>query len=213
MINVTIDGKTIEVPEGTTVLRAAEKAGSFIPTLCDHPELTPYGGCRLCLVEVEGARTMQPSCTLPVSNNMVVHTDTPKVREARKFVLTLIFSERNHFCMYCQVSGGDCELQNAAYAEGMDHWPLQPNWQPYAVDASQKYFVLDHNRCILCRRCVRACGELVGNFTLGFEERGALSMLIAELGSTPLGESSCVACGSCVQVCPTGAIIERHSAY
>lgn len=212
MINVTIDGKSIEVPEGTTVLRAAQSAGIFIPTLCDHNELTPYGGCRLCLVEIEGARTLQPSCTLPVSPNMVIRTDTEKIRDARKFVLTLIFSERNHFCPYCQVSGGDCELQNAAYREGMTHWPLQPNWQPYAMDASHPYFVLDNNRCILCRRCVRACGELVGAFTLGFEERGANSFLVADLG-TPLGESTCVSCGTCLQVCPTGALIDRQSAY
>jgi formate dehydrogenase major subunit len=212
MVNLTIDGKQIEVPEGTTVLRAAEKAGITIPTLCDHPSLTPYGGCRLCVVEVAGARTLQTACTLPVTNGMVVNTDTEKTREARKFVLTLIFSERNHFCMYCQVSGGDCELQNSAYREGMTHWPLQPNWQPYAVDASHPDFVLDNNRCILCRRCVRACGEMVGNYTLGFEERGANSFLVADLG-TPLGESSCISCGVCVQICPTGALIDRESAY
>ncbi|HMD89862.1 MAG TPA: molybdopterin-dependent oxidoreductase [Anaerolineaceae bacterium] len=212
MVNISIDGKSIQVPDGTTVLQAARMAEVYIPTLCDHPELTPYGGCRLCLVEVEGARTLQPSCTLPVNNNMIVHTDTEKVREARKFVLTLIFSERNHFCPFCQVSGGDCELQNAAYREGMTHWPLMTNWQNYVVDASHPNFVLDNNRCILCRRCVRACGELVGNFTLGFEERGASSFLVADLG-TPLGESTCVACGTCLQVCPTGALIDRASAY
>ena len=212
MVNVTIDGKQIQVPEGTTVLRAAESAGIKIPTLCDHPQLAPYGGCRLCLVEVEGARTLQPSCTLPVTPNMVVKTDTEKVKDARKFVLTLIFSERNHFCMYCQVSGGDCELQNSAYAEGMTHWPLQPNYTPFTVDASNPYFVIDNNRCILCRRCVRACGELVGNYTLGIEERGANSYLVADLGA-PIGESTCISCGTCVQVCPTGAIIDRQSAY
>jgi formate dehydrogenase major subunit len=212
MVNITIDGKQFEVPEGTTVLRAAEAAGVHIPTLCDHKELTPYGGCRLCLVEVEGFRTLQPSCTLPVSPNMVISTATDKIREARKFVLTLIFSERNHFCPYCQVSGGDCELQNAAYGEGMTHWPLQPNWTPQEVDATHKYYVMDHNRCILCRRCVRACSELVGNFTLGFEERGAKSFLVADLG-VPLGDSTCISCGTCVQVCPTGALIDRVSAY
>ena len=212
MINLTIDGKTIEVQEGTTVLEAAEAAGVYVPTLCHHPQLTPYGGCRLCMVEVEGARTLQPSCTMPASDGMVIHTDSKKVLDARKFVLTLIFSERNHFCMYCQVSNGDCELQNRAYDEGMTHWDLQPNWQPFEVDASHPFIILDNNRCILCRRCVRACGELVGNYTLGFEERGADSLLVADY-NVPLGESTCISCGTCVQICPTGALIDRQSAY
>jgi formate dehydrogenase major subunit len=211
-VKLTINHKEVEVPAGTTVLQAAQQAGIDIPTLCDHPHLTPYGGCRLCVVEVEGARTLQPSCTLPANNGMVVSTDTPKVRAAREFVLTLLFSERNHFCMYCQMSGGDCELQNAAYGEGMTHWPLQPNWEPFPVDASHPHYVLDHNRCILCRRCVRACGELVGNFTWGVQERGADSILVADLG-VPVGESTCISCGTCVQVCPTGALIDRVSAY
>ena len=212
MVNLTIDGKPVQVAEGATVLQAAQAAGIPIPTLCDHPALKPFGGCRLCLVEVEGARTLQPSCTLPVSDDMVVLTNTDKVKTARKFVLTMIFSDRNHFCPYCQVSGGDCDLQNAALDEGMTHWPFQPNWQHYPVDASHPYYVMDHNRCILCHRCVRACGQLVGNFTLGIEERGASSMLVADTG-LPLGESSCVSCGTCVAVCPTGALIERRSAY
>lgn len=212
MVNLTIDGKNIEVPDGTTVLRAAQANDIFVPTLCDHKHLSPYGGCRMCLVEVEGARTLQPSCTLPVSPNMKVTTSSERINEARKFVLTMIFSERNHFCPYCQVSGGDCELQNAAYAQDMTHWPLQPNWQKYEMDASHPYIILENNRCILCRRCVRACAELVGNFTLGFEERGARSLLVADFG-VPLGESSCISCGMCVQVCPTGALIDRESAY
>ena len=212
MIKLTIDGKPIEVQEGTTVLEAAEAAGVYIPTLCHHPQLTPYGGCRLCMVDIEGARTLQPSCTLPATNGMVINTRSEKVLDARKFVLSLIFSERNHFCMYCQVTNGDCELQNRAYDEEMTHWPLQPNWQPFEVDASHPFIVLDNNRCILCRRCVRACGELVGNYTLGFEERGADSMLVADY-AVPLGESSCISCGTCVQICPTGALIDRQSAY
>ncbi len=212
MVRLTIDGRAVEVPEGTTVLRAAEKAGIDIPTLCDHPELTPYGGCRLCMVEVEGVPALQTSCTLPATNGMVIYTNTPRIREARRLILSFLFGDRNHFCMYCQVSGGDCELQNAAYREEMTHWPLQPGWRPYPVDASHEDFVLDHNRCILCRRCVRACGELVGNFTLGVRDRGAQTMIIADLG-VPLGESTCVSCGTCVQVCPTGALIDRFSAY
>jgi formate dehydrogenase major subunit len=211
-MKVTINDKSIEVPQGTTVLQASRMAGFDIPTLCDHPALVPYGGCRLCLVEVQGARTLQPSCTLPVNEGMVVMTESEKIAAARKFVLTLLFSERNHFCPYCQVSGGDCELQNAALKEGMGNWPLPPNWQRYPVDASHEYFVIDHNRCILCRRCVRACGELVGNFTLGFEERGAKSFLVADFG-VPIGQSTCISCGTCTQVCPTGAIIDRVSAY
>lgn len=212
MVNVTIDGKSLQVPDGTTVLQAAEQAGVKVPVLCHHPNLVPFGGCRLCVVEIEGMRTLQPACSLPVSNNMVVRTDSEKVLAARKFILTLIFSDRNHFCPYCQVSGGDCELQNAALDMGMTHWDYMPNWKPYPVDASHQFLVIDHNRCILCRRCVRACGELVGNFTLGIEERGANSMLVCDVG-VPFGESTCVSCGTCSQVCPTGAIIDRRSAY
>ena len=212
MVNLTIDGNKISVKDGTTVLRAAQSAGIDIPTLCDHARLTPYGGCRLCVVEVEGNRALQTSCTLPVMENMVIHTDTEKVRSARKFILTMIFSDRNHFCPFCVVNEGDCELQQAAYQQGMTHWPIQPNWKPFDVDASHPYIIQDHNRCILCRRCVRTCAELIGNYTLGVEERGANTMIIADLG-IPLGESSCISCGSCVQACPTGSLIDRWSAY
>lgn len=212
MVQITINGKQIEVPEGTTVLRAAEMAGIDIPTLCDHKELTPYGGCRLCIVEVQGFRVPIASCTLPVSANMVVNTETPALKKSRKFILSMLFSERNHFCPFCQVSGGDCDLQNAAYREEMTYWPMQPGWSGYPVDSSHPYFVLDNNRCILCRRCVRACAEMAGNFTLAVAERGASSIIVADT-NVPLGESTCIKCGSCVQVCPTGALIDRTSAY
>jgi formate dehydrogenase major subunit len=212
MINLVIDGKTVEVPEGTTVLGAAESAGIRIPTLCDHPHLTPFGGCRLCIVEVEGMRLPTASCTLPAGQGMVVHTDTPRLRTSRQFILNMLFSERNHFCPFCVVSGGDCELQNAAYAEDMTHWTYQPGWKKFPVDASHPDIILDHNRCILCRRCVRACGELVGNYTLSIAERGSGSILVADQ-DVPLGESTCISCGMCIQVCPTGALIDRNSAY
>jgi formate dehydrogenase major subunit len=212
MINVIIDEKRLEVPEETTILKAAEAAGIEIPTLCAHPELKPYGGCRLCLVEIEGMRVLQPSCTMPISEGMVISTQNEKVKAARQFILTLIFSERNHYCPYCQESGGDCELQNAALDEGMAYWPLQPNFHPYEVDASHPFIIREQNRCILCRRCVRACEELAGNATLGIKSRGTLGLLIADLGQ-PLGDSNCVSCGTCLQVCPTGALMDRHSAY
>ena len=212
MVQITINGKQIEVPEGTTVLRAAEMSGIKIPKLCDHKELTPYGGCRLCIVEVQGVRVPMASCTLPVSQGQVINTETEALKKSRKFILSMLFSERNHFCPFCQVSGGDCELQNAAYDEEMTHWPIQPGWNNFTVDTSHPYFVLDNNRCILCRRCVRACGEMAGNFTLSVAERGAKSMIVADT-DVPLGESTCIKCGSCVQVCPTGAIIDRTSAY
>jgi len=212
MIRLQIDGQTVEVPEGTTVLQAAKQAGAHIPTLCDPPALTPFGSCRLCLVEVEGARTLQPSCTLPASPNMVVRCHTPAVEATRKFILELIFSERNHFCPFCQLSGGDCDLQNTALEHGMTHWPMQPNWNDFPVDASNPFMLLDHNRCILCRRCARACSELVGMNTLGFEERGSATMLTADL-SQPWGQSTCISCGTCEQVCPTGSMVNRFSAY
>ena len=212
MVQITINKQQIDVPEGTTVLRAAEMAGINIPRLCDHKELTPYGGCRLCIVDVQGIRVPMASCTLPVSNGMVVETETEALKKSRQFVLSMLFSERNHFCPFCQVSGGDCELQNAAYHEEMTHWPIQPGWNDFPVDTSHPYFVLDNNRCILCRRCVRACAEMAGNFTLSVAERGAKSMIVADT-DVPLGESTCIKCGSCVQVCPTGALIDRTSAY
>jgi formate dehydrogenase major subunit len=165
----------------------------------------------MCLVEIEKQRVLQPACTFPVSDGMVVHTDSEKVRKARRFVLQLLFSERNHFCMYCQMSGS-CELQDLAYEYNLDHWTFDRAFPNLSVDASRKYFIMDHNRCILCRRCIRVCDELVGNKTLGVKNRGTNSMVIADL-DVPFGESSCIACGTCLQVCPTGALADRASAY
>jgi formate dehydrogenase major subunit len=139
---------------------------------------------------------------------MVVFTDTPEIQEARTFVLTLLFSERNHFCMYCQMSG-DCELQDLAYRYEMDHWTFNRSYEPMGLDATRKYFVMEPNRCVLCRRCVRACADIAANHTLGLKERGANSMIIAD-HDLPFGESSCVECGTCLQVCPTGALISRR---
>lgn len=210
-VHVTIDGVEAAVPANSTVLEAAQIAGVEIPTLCDHPAIEPIGACRICLVEIEKQRTLQPACTFPVFEGMVAHTRSEKVVEARQFILNLLFSERNHFCMFCQMSGS-CELQSLAYQYELDHWQFDRPMPRFAVDASRVFFVMDHNRCILCRRCIRACDELVGNGTLGLKNRGAETMVTADL-DVPFGESSCVSCGTCLQVCPTGALMDRASAY
>ncbi|MCE5257598.1 MAG: 2Fe-2S iron-sulfur cluster-binding protein [Chloroflexi bacterium] len=210
-VNVVINGIAGSVPAGTTVLEAARQLHVDIPTLCDHPAIQPIGACRMCLVEIEKQRTLQPACTFPVSEGIVVKTDTPATMNARRFVLQLLFSERNHFCMFCQMSGS-CELQTQAYKHGLDSWRYDRAFPVLPLDATRQYFIMDHNRCILCRRCIRACDQLVGNATLGLKHRGANTMIIADM-DVPFGESSCISCGTCLQVCPTGALIDRASAY
>jgi formate dehydrogenase major subunit len=211
MVNLKINGRPIRARSGQTVFEAATAAGVDIPHLCHHPAITPHGACRICLVEIERQRALQPACTFPISEGMRVETESPKVVEERKFVLQMLFSERNHYCMFCEMSG-DCELQALAYRYGMDQWTYQNSYPKIPVDGTRKYFIMDHNRCILCRRCVRACSELAGSNTLGVKFRGAKTMISADMDS-PFGESSCEACGTCLQVCPTGALIDRKSAY
>ena len=210
-ITITMNGQKVSAQPGQSILRAAQAAGIDIPTLCHHPALAPIGACRVCLVEVTGQRTLQPACTFPVADRMEVQTESPKVVRARKFVLDLIFSERNHFCMTCTVSGG-CELQDLGYRYGLDHWTYPTYTQRFPVDASPPHHLLDHNRCVLCRRCLRACAELVANHTLDLRQRGANTMVTADM-DVPLGESTCVNCGTCVNVCPTGALIDKRSAF
>ena len=211
MINLRINGRQIRARSGQTVLEAAKGAGIDIPSLCHHPAIAPHGACRICLVEIERQRTLQPACTFPASEGMKVETESPKVVEERKFVLQMLFSERNHYCMFCEMSG-DCELQALAYRYGLDHWLYQNPYPKIPVDGTRKYFIMDHNRCILCRRCIRACSELAANNTLGVKFRGAKTMVSADMDIS-FGESTCVACGSCLQVCPTGALVDRKSAY
>jgi formate dehydrogenase major subunit len=216
-VTLTINGHTVHAYAGQTILQAATEAGINIPTLCHHPAVSAHGGCRMCVVEIEKQRALQPSCTFPVSNGLVVQTSSPRVVEARKFVLEMLFSERQHYCMFCPVSGGehssDCELQRLAYAHGLNCWEYVPNYSVrWPVDATRQHFVLDQSRCILCRRCVRACNELAASHTLGVQHRGAKALICADDG-VPFGESTCVSCGTCLQICPTGALIDRRSAF
>lgn len=203
MVTISMNGQEVSAPSGSTILQAAKLAGIDIPTLCHHQALVPVGACRICLVEVAGQRSLQTACTFPINSGMQVQTESPRVVSARKLVLDLLFSERNHYCMYCEMSG-DCELQNLGYRYGIDHWVYPAYTKPFPVDATHKYILMEHNRCVLCWRCMRACGELVANHTLGLRQRGAETMIHADM-NLPFGESSCVSCGTCRQVCPTGA--------
>ena len=210
-VTITIDGQQVQAEAGASVLQAATAAGIEIPTLCSHPALKPVGNCRICLVEIERQRNLQASCVFPVTDGMVIHTDSPKVKEARKFVLELLLSDHSFYCMYCEMSG-DCELQTLSYSYGVDRIPYSYNYAWDPVDATREHFIFDPKRCIRCRRCVRVCDEVVANNTLGVMDRGFDSKIIADL-NVPFGESSCISCGSCLQVCPTGALTDRASAY
>jgi formate dehydrogenase major subunit len=211
VVNIRINGQHIRARAGQTVMEAAKGAGIDIPSLCHHPAVTPLGACRICVVEIERQRVLQPACTYPVTEGMRVETESPKVVEERKFILEMLFSEGNHYCPFCE-SSGDCELQALAYRYGLDHWIYANPGEARPLDGTREYFIMDSNRCILCRRCIRACSELAANNTLGVKFRGARTEVCAD-GGVPFGESSCVTCGTCLQICPTGALIDRKSAY
>jgi formate dehydrogenase major subunit len=210
-VQLTINGQPVKAQSNQSILEAAQAAGIDIPVLCYHPSVSAWGACRMCLVEVKGMRGLQTACTCPVNDGMEVQTETDASVNVRKFVLELLFAERNHYCMFCQMSG-DCELQDAAYRYGLDHFTYPRPYQKLGVDASRKYFIMDHNRCILCTRCVRGCSEITANHTLDVRERGFDSMITADL-NVSFGDSGCVECGTCLQLCPTGALIDARSAY
>jgi predicted molibdopterin-dependent oxidoreductase YjgC len=236
-VSLTIDGVKIEVSQGTTVLQAAQKAGINIPTLCYDPELTPNGGCRLCVVEVENMRGLPASCTLEVTDGMVVRTETPAVRHSRLTTMELILANHPSECLICHrrehcgpndiclrnvsvtdrcvscAKNKNCQLQHVVEHLGIDETHLarlRPRTRVVPVDDSNPAYIRDMNKCIVCTRCVRACHEITGIDALEVLNRGDMST-IGGLGDLPILLSRCETCGECVTHCPTGALVFRDS--
>jgi predicted molibdopterin-dependent oxidoreductase YjgC len=201
MLKATIDGKTIEVPEGTTVLDAARMLDISIPTLCHHPKLSPFGGCRMCVVEIKGIPRAVTACTTPVTEGMEVKTSSPQLEDLRKTVLELILSDHPNDCMVCE-RAGDCTLQELAYFYNLRKPTYEGERRIYAKRDGNPFLERDMEKCILCGRCVKVCDEVQGVGAIDFAYRGFKSKICP-----PYEEDlSCEFCGQCVAVCPTGAL-------
>jgi bidirectional [NiFe] hydrogenase diaphorase subunit len=205
---LTIDGRDVGARAEETILEVARENGIDIPTLCNLEGLTPAGACRLCLVEIKGSRQLLPACVTRVEEGMVIITNSERLMNYRRTILELIFSERNHTCSVC-VSNGHCELQAMAQRLGMSHVRVPYRYPRLPVDASHHRFVIDHNRCILCTRCVRVCDEIEGAHTWDVMGRGIKARVITDLGDEWLNSETCTSCSKCVHVCPTGALFEK----
>ncbi|MDD4168977.1 MAG: NADH-dependent [FeFe] hydrogenase, group A6 [Desulfotomaculaceae bacterium] len=207
MVNLIIDGKALQVEQGTTVLEAARKASISIPTLCYLKDINVIGACRICVVEVKGARTLQPACVTTATENMVVMTNTPVVRAARRKTLELILSNHPFECLTC-VRNQNCELQSLAESFGIREVRFQGASPEHKMDDSSVSVIRDPAKCILCRRCIAVCEKVQTVSAIAPQGRG-FETLIAPGVDIPLAASSCVNCGQCILVCPTGALYER----
>jgi formate dehydrogenase major subunit len=209
-VTLTIDGRDVTVPAGTSVMRAASEQGTSIPKLCATDSLSSFGSCRLCLVEIDGRRGTPASCTTPVEPGMVVHTQTPHLAKLRKGVMELYISDHPLDCLTC-AANGDCELQDQAGAVGLRdvRYAADATHLGQAKDHSNPYFDFDPSKCIACSRCVRACDEVQGTLALTVQGRGFDSKISAGLASDDFLGSECVSCGACVQACPTATLVEK----
>jgi len=208
VITLTIDNGLVSGRSGQTLLEIIREHRIELPTLCHLEGLSERGGCRLCIVEVEGFSRPVTACTTPAREGMVVRTGTERLMAYRRMIVELLLAERNHYCAVC-VSIGHCALQDVATALGVDHVRYEYLSPQLSMDLTHERFGLDHNRCILCTRCIRVCDEVEGVHTWDMAGRGAASRIVADL-NRPWGQSeSCTSCGKCVQVCPTGALFTK----
>ena len=208
MVKLTINGRNIEVEAGTTILQAAEKMGVFVPTFCYDPQLSLVGACRMCVVEVEGARALVASCCTPAGEGMVVQTDTERVLTARRANLSLLLANHPLDCLTCE-KAGNCRLQDYCYLYGIEKSEFSGEQKEFNLDDTNPFFVRDMNKCILCGLCVRTCHEINGAGAIEFIKRGFDSKVTPAFDD-PLEKSSCVFCGMCTDVCPVGALTPRQ---
>jgi formate dehydrogenase alpha subunit len=206
-VKLQIDRKEVSCIEGTTIFEAARSVGIEIPHLCYMENMLPTSDCRLCVVEVEGARNLVASCSCPVTNSMVVRTNTERVIKARRLVIELLLSDHPFDCMICEKSGA-CELERYAYELGVATTRFQGEKHDYPLDETNPFFVRDYNKCILCERCVKACSDVQFVEAIDFAHRG-FSTKVATPYDRSLLDSTCIFCGQCVAACPVGALVEK----
>ncbi len=206
---LTLDGRTVTFREGQTLLEVARENGVKIPSLCYHRKTGPAGRCRLCVVEVERQRTLIAACTAFAQDGQVVQTNTERVREARRTIVNLLLSSDEHNCLSCEQSGA-CELQDAAYQLEIELPAFRTSGPKPTVDSSAELITVDRRKCILCGRCVAACNHTVVNEVLGVGDRSLHSHILFDI-DRPIGKSTCVQCGECVQICPVGALIDKRA--
>ena len=206
-ITLTIDGRALTVPEDTTIMQAARKLAINIPHICYHPRLHLEGSCRVCLVDVEGMRNPVPSCSYPVFEGMVVHTNSPEIREIRKTIVELLIANHPMDCQTCE-RDGNCELQYLAYTMGVRERPYEGERKHEEKDFSSPSVIRDPDKCILCGRCVRVCAEVQGVSALGYIHRG-FKTFVGPAYNGPFADSVCITCGQCINVCPVAAFLEH----